>query len=351
MGLDPVKVYSISCQVHTDLCRKFGVTSYPRVLLLSPGKSTVDAAVRISIKRLHPFIVLNRLGVQVDHLPWGGDEDAALTKQNSLQKRKATTSGKVMNRTKQNVFEDAHLSFDYTLRHGIYTTEGALSGNYKTAFNNWLELLKMSLPPGWTARKVINAILDDFPTATSSKEHLLRIIERFPTPKKEWSESCTKGVPGMGYTCGLWYLLHIATVGVVEFNLMVESDQNELAITTGHAADVIRDFIAYFFGCEACRTHFLADYGACMQDRCNRLSSEYGEQLPQWTQLPVWLLETHNAVNVRIRNEKVDTERRSATLNMADVQWPVRRNCQACWRDDGSLDHNATYQYLRIEYW
>ena len=37
----------------------------------------------------------------------------------------------------------------------------------------------------------------------------------------------------MGYTCGLWQLFHVASVGVVEYNW----HNNDAPIATGHASE------------------------------------------------------------------------------------------------------------------
>lgn len=118
-----------------------------------------------------------------------------------------------------------------------------------------------------------------------------------------------------------------------------------------HAADTLRDFIAHFFGCEVCKINFLSAYDACAFDRCNRLTDDYAG-LPAWQQLPLWLYETHNAVNVRLMREQADRDNKVPSHHdEVAKKWPARIECPKCWLDDDSWDEDAIYKFLRIEYW
>jgi hypothetical protein len=124
-------------------------------------------------------------------------------------------------RSKTDVYNDAYLSFHFALKNGIFMSSGPLSSKARDAFSEWLSLLKRALPPTWEIQNLVKALINDFDTICEGEEHLAKVADRFPPPEKKWSEACTKGVKGMGYTCGLWELFHIMTVGVVEWNLMI----------------------------------------------------------------------------------------------------------------------------------
>ena len=267
MGLPTVEVHAVSCKVHTQLCQNFDVHTYPQVHLFAEGATNTTA--RIVSKRLHPFVVLNRLGIQSDHFPDSKDIPAV-----RLRSRKKKPPG-IFARTKKDIFDDAFRAFDFNMRNGIFVGKGPLKHDSRSALRNWLELLRMTLPPGWKIRPVINAILDDFKAATTDEENLVRILDKFDPPEPKFSESCTKGMPGLGYTCGLWGLFHIMSIGVVQWNALVDQDSPQILISTMHAADTLRGFIEHFFACEECRTHFLAEYDTCALDRCNRLSPDH----------------------------------------------------------------------------
>jgi hypothetical protein len=185
----------------------------PSHLLLTKFSVPAGAEMKESIEmyywQLHPFSLLNTLGIQVDEMRLS---EIVEENDKSVRIKRKAVDGE-FERTKENVFDDAYLSFDFNLRHGIlFTNSEPLSNSTKAALHDWLELLQKSLPPVWKIHKVINAVLGDFETATRDEEQLFRILDQFPAPTQKWSKSCTKGMPGMGYTCGLWELFHIMAV-------------------------------------------------------------------------------------------------------------------------------------------
>ena len=125
----------------------------------------------------------------------------------------------------------------------------------------------------------------------------------------------------------------------------------EKILATEHVARVIRDYIDNFFGCETCRQHFVVTYDNCGHDRCDRLKDEPSNEEMDWIQLPMWLYETHNAVNVRLLRERSARENREvSSADVAAVRWPPRRECSACWLSSGEWDEDMVYKYLRLEY-
>jgi hypothetical protein len=148
--------------------------------------------------------------------------------------------------------------------------------------------------------------------------------------------------------------MHIMTIGVVEWNLMIGGDDNDgIYISTQKAALTLRNFIEHFFACEVCRQNFLTEFDGCALDRCNRLSSE--NNLEDWIQYPVWLFEEHNSVSVRLLNEKYQREKRPSPTAEEEKtkQWPARHDCPNCWHknDHGGFDDVTIYKFLRMEYW
>lgn len=302
---------------------------------------------------LHPFSVLTGLGVQVDTMKL----EVAVKKESKRSPKtlsKQKEKPEEYTRTKTDIYDDAHLSFDFNLRHGVFTSLNPLTNSTKDALFDWLNLLSRTLPPAWKVHSVISVLLENFEIATESKEKLIDLLNTQPRPSKQtWSKSCTKGVPGMGYTCGLWELFHIITVGLVEWNLMIEEDQmRDIALSTTAAARTLRGFVVNFFGCEECRAHFRDEFESCMYDRCNRLNDdEDSMNLEQWIQFPLWLIETHNGVNVRLLHEKADREK-LAVSHDEEVKkvWPSHEDCPKCWTEDGSRE-SSMFKYLRVEYW
>jgi Erv1 / Alr family len=149
------------------------------------------------------------------------------------------------------------------------------------------------------------------------------------------------------------------TVGVVEFNSrVINEDANKYVILNAPTvADVLRYFVKHFLLCEVCKNHFLEEYDACKYDRCNRFPpKEIRGELKDWKQLPLWLLETHNGVNVRLQSERAG----GVTLSSAqqqNVMWPPTSDCPRCWLEQNgaasATRYNQTvmYEYLRLTYW
>jgi hypothetical protein len=124
-----------------------------------------------------------------------------------------------------------------------------------------------------------------------------------------------------------------------------------MAIPVEDAAVTIRNYVENFFGCEVCRMNFLSAFDSCAHDRCHRLNNN-GTSMSEWKELPMWLFETHNSVNVRLLKEKA--ERKGFTPSSKDeigVQWPARDDCPMCWRDDGGWVEDSVFAHLKVEYW
>jgi hypothetical protein len=137
---------------------------------------------------------------------------------------------------------------------------------------------------------------------------------------------------------------------LINHQMMLGEEQGDMVMSTVQAADTLRDFVANFFGCEECRTNFVAAYDACSHDRCNRLNTD-DLSLEGWMQLPLWLSETHNSVNVRLMKEEAGRQGRTPTpADEVAKEWPSLQACEKCWAEDGTREV-STYKYLRVDYW
>lgn len=134
---------------------------------------------------------------------------------------------------------DASLSFEFALQHAIYIENGPLASEKSTTFKQWLELLSKTLPQQMTrTHDIINAILQNY-SATSGQSELDTLVRDHIDSEPTWQwRTCTYGDNKNGYTCGLWQLFHIMSVGVVEYN---GSDHNEAKIATRYASETLRN--------------------------------------------------------------------------------------------------------------
>ena len=381
-----VEYHAISCVPNKKLCKDQNVKGYPHVKYYAAGSNEGKA---IKHFELHPLTMIRLFNIPTTPSGDGGKSGQEQPPQvgqlhnyqnlrlpNQIQKSDEPP-GYFMDRGSQGqLFNDAHLSFDFTMRTAMYTTSETLEGAKKKTLKDFLVLLQRTLPPTSSMQPVVNELLQRFDTEVIQGDTMLNaILDNHPiaSKDKEWSGACRQH--GTGYTCGLWLLFHMITVGFVEWNTHV-TVQEWSGINPLNAADTIRDFVFHFFLCEECRMHFVTEYDGCSYERCNRLvdhggngdSTNQNVELihKQWIQFPLWLYETHNGVNKRLHNERLELRRKQAaegniedgidydsSLGDNDVMWPPISTCPSCWLSphDGRWDEENVYRYMRLTYW
>lgn len=202
-----------------------------------------------------------------------------------------------------------------------------------------------------TLQPVIRDLLHEFDSVAASSKNLNTIMANHPPPRpiNKWSPASLQH--GTGYTAGLWELFHVMSVGLVQWNHMAMEDDQ--IIIPAEMADILRDYVEHFFQCEVCRLNFLTEFDACSYDRCNRLvTSARRGTLQQFIQYPLWLFETHNAVNTRLRKERIDLNIETEdSTNEEDILWPPINSCRKCWISKGRWNEVEVYKYLQQSYW
>ncbi len=258
-----------------------------------------------------------------------------------------------------NLFTDASLSWEFAMRTSIFMTNNELNTKQKTTLKSWLELLEKTLPKKKGAepmKRVVASnmlLLHSFDSIVLSEDNLLKVMG--PDRKQEWSRGCSKGKDGAGYTCGLWSLFHIMTIGLVHWN--AEEAHVKDMVSTEDASKILRDYIEEFFGCNACRENFVRMYDDGQFDRLNRLSDNVSarteKSMSEWKQLSLWLWEVHNDVNVRLlKEDQIDKGLKAPTeAEEQNVRWPSKEDCPSCWHDGGGWDEDDVYLYLESYYW
>jgi thiol-disulfide isomerase/thioredoxin len=337
VGVD-LKVYAISCEVHKTLCKNWEMIGFPQLRLFRAGETNFTGqALYYSLK---PNSIFKHLKIPA-HID--------MTEENK-KKREPPVTVRTYKRTQEDIFNDAHLSFHFALRNGVFMTNAPLPFKNRFALDSWLSLLHRTIPPTSSMHPLVRALREDFEDLVEDEDTFLEIVSRYPPPQKRWSLGCTHGRKGAGYTCGLWELFHIVTVGVTEWNQLSLVDLS-MAIGVEEAAITIRNYVEHFFGCEVCRMNFVSAFDSCAHDRCRRLDNN-ATSMSEWMELPLWLFETHNTVNARLLREKGAREGYTPTSQDGiDRQWPARDDCPQCWREDGGWVENSVVEHLRLEYW
>jgi thiol-disulfide isomerase/thioredoxin len=360
VGVDDLEVHAISCEVHRTICKDWEIVGFPQLRLFRAGETNYTKAIYYKI---NPNQVMRNLGIkaEVGNKPqWKPSLDEKFAQKNADEKT-AKKDAKNANlrkrappaykRTQEDLYKDAHLSFHFALRNGIYMVNGPLSIKARHAFEDWLNLLHRVFPTTSNMNLLVSALLGDFENVVQGEERLLQVVSKFPAPTKRWTEACRHGRPGAGYTCGLWDLFHVITIAVTEWNQLSLVDTS-MAIGVEDVAVTIRNYVENFFGCEVCRENFLAGFDSCAHNRCQRLNNN-GTSVVEWKELPMWLFETHNSVNVRLLKEKAEREELPTPTAQDEInkQWPARDVCPDCWRGDGGWVENRVFEHLKIEYW
>ncbi|KMT08151.1 hypothetical protein BVRB_6g142740 isoform B [Beta vulgaris subsp. vulgaris] len=210
------------------------------------------------------------------------------------------------------VEEATSSAFDLILQHKM------IKPGTKAALVRFLQLL-VAHHPSRRCRKGSAEILvnldDLYPPVIGTNNKESGITENATTTLGSF-QICGKDVPRgywmfcrgskndtRGFSCGLWVLFHSLSV-------KIEDGESHMTFTT------ICDFIDNFFLCEECRRHFL--------DTCSRVYSPFNST----RDFALWLWETHNKVNERLRKE--EDALGTGDPNYPKMIWPPKQLCPSC---------------------
>lgn len=315
---------------------------------------------------INPIKALEKMGMTIDNTEFADDWDVPAPKIN-LYPMWQRIIDEIMGtereirpyhrRTRDELKSDIHLSLDFALRDGVFTSDNPISDKAADALKAWLKLIQKTLPDAWEVHSLIEELLRDFNYIIKHEGYLTRVLDQHPPESVSWSEACSHGIPDEGYTCGLWEMFHAMTVGVVNFNMMAPEQRR---ISTEDAAITLRNYVENFLGCIGCRNNFIASFDSCAFDRCTRLEKDVvgiaQNKQKAWAELPLWLFEVHNDVNVRLVKEKAEREGRTASKKeeMAAL-WPMKEECLPCYNNDAkqknvTWDYKNLYNWLQLEY-
>jgi len=403
-----VKFYAVSCSEHHWVCKDNNITTYPTVKaykansvngqilesftpefvadaigvsLLEKRPSSVDEQQPMSQKKEHRRgeghntrgsmdSVNSNVGVSMDDDD--DDEvhydDVGYNERPHIDILGASLDG--YTRTKNDVYNDATLSFLYALKTDIFPPNDPypLSPEQKRAFVEWIDLLYWTLPPIWRLHTLINDIRSNIDDVVLGQHHLSHIVDlhrdvvMLDNDKNEWSKLCRHGQAGAGYACGLWSLFHIVSVGVKERHKAVLGARDR--VSTAHAAKTLRDYIANFMGCRECQDRFLEMYDNCGFQHCTRFDQQVvdkrkrGKNIPPppetWEEFTLWLWEVHNDVNQQLVMDEIAIKeggREATAEELNSMLWPKAETCSACRDDGGNWNRKQILQHLTTEYW
>jgi hypothetical protein len=206
IGAPEVKIYAVSCTANKLICNRQEVHGYPILKVFKSG--SINGTV-FDRNGLHPFGVLQALDIDMSYV----DPDLVEKNGKGVDSKKAIKKqGATPKRTQEELYADALLSFDFTLRNGIFMETGKLDENRSDALYDWADVLRKSLPPQMELQDLLDDLKDDIEKISKDEKNLIAVVDEYQPGVKSWSMTCTHGDKFAGYTCGLWELFHIMTV-------------------------------------------------------------------------------------------------------------------------------------------
>lgn len=207
-----LEVYAVNCSPNRKLCLEQKAKDYPKIRLYRAHETDYHEVGHHL--QLHPYSVLDSLGITFDragHDSWNVESEMAqgvtdgVT--NGWLKRTLSSLGfsgydVAYHRSRDDLKADIRLSFDYALRHEVFGSNDALSKDESKIFREWLELILVAIPSSWGMADLLHELINNFIYVSKSYSYLVAVLDEYPPPRDDWSRSCSRGVPGQGYTCG-----------------------------------------------------------------------------------------------------------------------------------------------------
>ena len=348
---DRVAAYAVDCTKEGAMCKTFGATSYPTVLLGEPG-----AFARREMDKLKKF---TRTNVAAEVVKWvdeelgttyatrgagaravenarRSDEERLITRRG----REEATSRDGSKVTWTKFANVADLERATIEMYAQMTSEAVFvsSPEARQAFESFLAFESETHPIETCHRGLTNLLttLDDkWPKDGRATTGMIRAaltldVRVCGKPRGEdvtivpqWVE-CAGSVAGLrGYTCGVWMLLHSLAVRVPGSS-----------ITNMEFIHAIEGWVRHFFPCEECRTHFLS--------LIESPATGFGDFIQRTDGASMWLWKAHNIVNARLAAEDAKEIPNEVNIRTGDVlaksdpshpkvQFPPKSLCPSCY--------------------
>lgn len=392
----PVEFHAVNCAKYREVCEyRFNVKSVPTVIGLKSGRIDWTELEQLS-NDMNEDELVRYVADSID-VPLDEQKENALSADNieledQLDEKldaldanfnplldevdKASISKAIPSIPQtEHVFHDALSSFIVTLTSSVYSNlpfGSALPPDRSITLREFLDLIRWAFPPETQLHVLAQALADEFFDISTSEAKLLSIVGRHTNINDGviWSTGCSSSENTQdGYTCGLWALLHILSIGVAERHDAVVGDVERLSVS--YAGHVIRSFIDQFFNhCETCRHLWLSLYdGVCCElhnsdrsiaDRSDKMTKNDDQDRRQ---LALWIWEVHNEITVRTKHVTgKGYNSKYSHIASSDLLWPSLRDCPLCWQSNMNNDrgrvtnmnlynHDEIYTHLRQIYW
>jgi thiol-disulfide isomerase/thioredoxin len=367
--LQAIEFHAVSCSAHHWLCKASSIQGYP--IVRTYRKGTADFH---EVKRFTPQAMAASYGIQLEKIYSSSSNEFQDVDLRHYDEDVYDVLGAAMDayrRTKKDVFHDACVSLLFALQFDVNVDGDDDSRTARLeAFSKWVDLLYWSLPSSWKVNTLINDIRTNTEFAAISNGIISNAVEInkdvvLPDPSMLWTNSCQRrSRKSEGYTCGMWSLFHIISIGVAEQHHAVIGNTD--MVSTEYVAETIRDYINNFLGCNICRKNFNDLYkkscGEQKDGRCDRFNrnKHTGKRTDPrkkpnaeyWQDLALWLWEIHNSINLEVLRERKRIDNKEPTKEeLAKAIYPSVESCPLCRNRNGIFDKSEVYKFLKTQYW
>jgi hypothetical protein len=396
-----VTFHAINCAMHAELCQNHQITRYPtfriqKLLLDGQHGGILD----IPFRHLHPYELIEKLGLTESEFP--DDVQKTLTEDALENDNKPADLGNrfprraYSHRSRIELLDDIHLALDHTLRSVVFAKRShhpsvpkyhnEFTVTERDVLKSFLLLLHKTLPVSATQiQGMVLAVIDGFMYATKNHAYMTMLLDQHPPGRGKYSErACATEsyeadyniAAEYSYKCVMWDLLHMMSVGMVDYNGQ-SYDGTEML----HPATSLHTIFEYvqIFGftttddaptttamleSDVHQKEFIKLYQDCsFFDRCNKLpeapkfiyenekdqvSKEIVARITttseEWKMVPLYVATLRNSIAQR----QLPSPR----------HWPGKEVCSVCW--DHSSDSNASepmthdtvnlFKFLKVQY-
>lgn len=304
-----IAVGVVDCTKNRRVCNKERVTAYPGIKLFYRDNQTSVVQKNYNSRDLPGLLdwVKQRTKVQ------SAADEGVVKRNDRVVEEKEYGLKKV---DSMGIARDAATALMFVLENSLFLGSTTLDGEqYYTAFR-WLEFVCWTFPVDAEDVCALKQTLakkqiwkyEDWKQELVRWKIELEESSIFANGAQEWKICAT-------YTCGLWSMFHILV--------------SHARYTTPpmEVANLIKEFVQYFFGCEECVRHFL-----------ERNPKSEIAKIQTHDQLELWLWNMHNQVNQNVKHPL----------------WPTIQMCSNCRSLNRGQDINfrdqETLDYLQHTY-
>lgn len=304
-------VAGVDCEMNDDICNEYNVDGYPTVRLLNLRSGVATFKGPYHAKSLVEWVQARvQESGKASKLKRRSRASFATNRSSTAPAAvggHTTTRSSVRHMTAKALLTDVVSAITFWLHHNIFIGTENLEGERLDALTRVVDAMHLFAAKVCAKNdevtNVANALqfLHEYliSSETVSKSDWSTLLQRSGlTSTVTWSAQCRES--SSPFTCGLWLLFHSMTAHARSVD------------AASKTCGAIVTFVEKFFGCDACRDHFLT----MVPNNTNNLTHIEGV---------MWLWRTHNAVNLRL-----DANERTATDSSTKAQRPTPIECPDC---------------------